>query len=313
VGFNIVEVSGNSAPGGPGQPEFVFTIDLNIGKLETTTGDFNVVNIFGNVQTATFTDNYTDTALGQLVLAPATGVFTFTIDRALAIAGGTDQLLQFSITATGAGQSDSVSVGIQIIICVARGTRIATDAGEVPVETLKPGDPVRLYDGRIELVRWIGSRRVVARELAADPALRPIRVAADAFAPGRPSRDLWLSPQHRVVIEGPMAELLFGEDLVLAPAKGLVNDHTITVDHEMEEVEYFHLLFDRHEVILTEGLATESFHPGDYTLAGLDGAARAELESLFPDLMERGFGPSVVPSLRPWEARVLASGREAKA
>jgi hypothetical protein len=77
------------------------------------------------------------------------------------------------------------------------------------------------------------------------------------------------------------------------------------------EVEYVHLLFDRHEIIFSEGLATESFLPGPHVLSDLDAAEQAEVLALFPqiDPMTRsGYGPSARSSLRAFEARVLAGG-----
>ena len=118
---------------------------------------------------------------------------------------------------------------------------------------------------------------------------------------------LILSPQHRVLIRHHMAELLFGEDEVLVAAKDLVNECSIRV-REGGEVEYFHLLFDDHQMIWSEGLLTESFQPGPQTLSGFDDAVQEELFALFPELdPETGAGYSAAarPSLRSYEARAL--------
>ena len=104
-----------------------------------------------------------------------------------------------------------------------------------------------------------------------------------------------------------MAELLFGEDEVLVAAKDLVNECSIWV-REGGTVDYFHLLFDEHQIIWSEGLQTESFHPGPVTLSGFDDGVREELFTLFPDLNPDtgpGYGASARPSLRSYEAAAL--------
>ena len=99
---------------------------------------------------------------------------------------------------------------------------------------------------------------------------------------------------------------MFGEEQVLVPAKSLVNDSTIRRDYDSDDVEYFHVLFDEHQIMFTNGLGTESFFPAGYTLSELSGPVREELLKLFPHL-GHGFdyGSSVRPALRPWEARIL--------
>lgn len=317
MGYNISEATGTftGSPGStPGIPDdidnWTFTIDLSASAATTVSGNFDIVPpFFGNTDPGggyTFSPLNT-TAFGSLSTGAA-GAFTFTIDRDAVFASGSDQSITFTIVNIPiGGDADTDTVTINILICVLRGTRITTPEGDLPVEDLRPGDLVLTADGRAEPVRWIGSRRLSRAELAANPSLRPIRIAADAFRPGRPGRDLRVSPQHRILLEGWRAELLFGEDRVLVPAKGLVDDGPIRVDHGSEAVEYFHILFDRHEIILTEGQPSESFQPGAYALDGLEGSARDEVLRLFPEL-DRGGAclDAAEPGLRPWEARLLA-------
>lgn len=52
----------------------------------------------------------------------------------------------------------------------------------------------------------------------------------------------------------------------------------------MDEVIYFHLLFDRHEIIFANGAPTESFFPGPEAMDALDRDQRVESEAIFPDL-----------------------------
>lgn len=183
--------------------------------------------------------------------------------------------------------------------CLTPGTLIATPQGARPVETLAPGDLVLTQDHGPQVLRWVGQRQVAGRGDFA-----PVRIAAGALGN---TRDLLVSPQHRMLIGGWRAQLFFGVDEMLVAARHLVNDSTIRV-HPMPQVTYIHLLFDRHEVIFAEGAATESFYPGETILAG-DAALRSEIVTLFPELDPATDGgwhtARAVPRGR--EARVLAS------
>ena len=206
----------------------------------------------------------------------------------------------FSYTAAnGNGISDSAFVTITTIPCFVAGTRIRTERGEVPVEQLRVGDRVETRDNGLQPIRWIGNRAVEATGKFAPVVIeRGTMGFHDTLA---------LSPQHRVLVSHHMAELLFGEDEVLVAAKDLVNECSIRVC-EGGMVEYFHLLFDEHQIIWSEGLQTESFHPGPVTLSGFDDGIRDELFSLFPDLdpdTGRGYGATARPSLRSFEAAAL--------
>lgn len=68
------------------------------------------------------------------------------------------------------------------------------------------------------------------------------------------------------------------------PAKALVVVKTVRVDHSQKPIEYFHLLFNQHKVMFTEGCPTESFHPGEFSRRELGDAAKMELHKLFPEL-----------------------------
>ncbi|MEX5728532.1 hypothetical protein Ga0609869_001885 [Rhodovulum iodosum] len=313
MGYNISEVSGAEGGGTLNLDTWTFTLDLGVGAT-TISGDFDQVPLGGGASSEA-TDGYSFSALNQQGLGTLTtnssdGTFTFIVDRAAVLATGSDQTLSFTVTGSSGGNSDQDTVVINILICVARGTLIETVEGAVPVETLRQGDPVRTYDGGSAPIRWIGSRRVNASELTAHPELRPVRIAAGALGSGRPYRDLVVSPQHRVLLQDWRAELLFGEAEVLVPAKSLLDDDKVRVDHLAEEVEYFHLLFDRHEIMFTEGAPTESFHPGPYAMRELAAPARAELVRLFPEL-SGGVAPwaAARPALKAWEGKLLGHGR----
>ncbi|MGR3794717.1 Hint domain-containing protein [Vannielia sp. SX4] len=171
----------------------------------------------------------------------------------------------------------------EIIPCFTPGTMIATAEGEVPVETLKVGDRVMTRDNGLQTIRWVGRKTLNKAALQRQPELRPVRVAKGAMGQGLPERDMLVSPQHRLLVTGDHAALWFEDREVLVAALHMINDSTIR-RADVEEVTYIHILFDQHEVVLSDGAWTESFQPGDRTLAGLDGAARNELLTLFPEL-----------------------------
>jgi len=308
MGYNISDVSGNASGG---VDQWTFTADLTDPGVSTVSGDFNVVSLFGGVDQGDATSGYTfsalsSTAYGSLSYNTTNGTFVFTIDRAAVMASGSDKVVSFTITGHSGGNLDQDTVFIEILICVQRGTLIETPDGPVPVEELRIGDAVLTKDNGAQAVRWVGSRQVTETELAADTTLRPIVIEPGALGTDLPRRRLSVSPQHRVMIADWRAELHFGETEVLVPAKALVNGKSVRVDHSQKPVEYFHVLFDRHEVMFTEGLPTESFHPNDYSLRELGDAARVELHKLFPELFEaNGYGETARLSLRPWEGHLV--------
>lgn len=196
-------------------------------------------------------------------------------------------------------QTDVGFVTVETIPCFVAGTLIRTPDGDVPIETLEPGDLVMTLDDGAQPLRWIGQRAV-----AADDKWAPIEIAAGALG----DHDaLMVSPQHRILIGDSLAELLFGEAEVLVAAKDLVNDKTIR-RREGGTVEYVHLLFDKHQVVFSAGLATESFLPGPQTKKSFEQEIINEICAIFPELdpeTGQGYSESARRTLRAYEARVL--------
>lgn len=178
---------------------------------------------------------------------------------------------------------DEVNLYVDFI-CFTRGTQILTPSGERAVETLEPGDLVITRDNGLQPIRWTGSKLLGPVDLAARADLRPIRIRAGALGPNQPSRDLTVSPQHRMMRSGWQVELMFGEAEVLVPAKALLNDHSVTVDYEAASAEYVHIMFDQHEIVYANGAEAESFHAGEVGLSTLTEESRSELVELFPEL-----------------------------
>lgn len=211
---------------------------------------------------------------------PETTNFTYTVDD-------------------GTGITDTAFVTVTAIPCFVRGTRILTNHGEKPVEALRPGDLIETRDNGLQPVRWIGARTV-----AAEGKFAPVAIEAGTFGA---HRRLVVSPQHRVMLTHWMADLMFGEDEVLVAAKDLVNDCSVRV-MTGGDVDYFHLLFDKHQIIWSEGLATESFLPGPAVMNDLDAAVQDEVLALFPGIdrdTKMGYGPAARRPLRAYEARAM--------
>ena len=185
-------------------------------------------------------------------------------------------------------------------------TKIEPPTGD-PTERLFP-ETYRLLNRGKTVMRLDLKSEDGKADLARSPQIRPIRIAAGALGENMPSQDLVVSPQHRMLLRDWRCEALFGETEMLAPAKALVNDHSVMVDHEAEEVEYFHFMFEQHEVVLSDGAWTESFQPGDQTLASMGDAQREEIYELFPELAEtEGLEAYTAArrSLKKHEARLL--------
>jgi len=198
--------------------------------------------------------------------------------------------------------SSNISADASETPCFTPGTMIATDMGEVLVEDLKEGDKVVTRDNGLQTVRWVGRRRYLGRELARNPHLYPVLIRKGALGEGLPERDMRLSPNHRVLVAGDLTALYFEEREVLASAKHLVN-HRGVYEVESLGTVYLHILFDKHEVVLSNGCWSESFQPSDRSLTGLGNAQRQEILEIFPDIIGAANG------MRP--ARRILSEQEA--
>ena len=137
--------------------------------------------------------------------------------------------------------------------------------------------------------------------------LRPVLIQQGALGKGLPERDMLVSPQHRVLVADKKTALYFDESEVLVAAKHLTGMDGIDVV-DVSETTYIHVMFDQHEVILSDGAWTESFQPGDMTLGAMGDAQRAEILELFPELETakgiEGYA-SARRSLKKHEAKLL--------
>lgn len=195
----------------------------------------------------------------------------------------------------------------EIVPCFTPGTLIATPKGEVPVESLKAGDRVITRDNGLQEIRWIGQKALGWKDLAANPHLKPVLIRQGSLGNGLPERDMMVSPNHRMLVANDRTALYFDEHEVLVAAKHLVAAHGIQSIDSIGTT-YVHFMFDRHEVVLSNGAWTESFQPGDMTLKGMGNAQRSEILELFPELKtEAGLNDyqAARRTLRRHEARLL--------
>lgn len=143
-----------------------------------------------------------------------------------------------------------------VVVCFARGTSIGGENCTIAVQDLRTGDMVQTKDNGLRPVRWIGSVKLSSTKLNAAPNLRPIRISAGALGKAVPEVDLVVSPQHRVLVRSKIAQRMFDAEEVLVAAKHLQGLDGVEVAKDIHEVEYFHILFDDHEIVMSNGAET---------------------------------------------------------
>jgi len=216
-------------------------------------------NYFTGTQTMTLT--WDGGALASQALNPmVTGTYDAGEIKFITSGGGsvnavsgvtyTGQITAIKFVLSGLGEQASIgSITVGAINCFVTGTRIATPDGIVAVETLGAGDAVLLADGRQNTVKWLGEQPVNTK-LSNPMAVNPIRISAGALGAGLPLRDLLISPDHAIEIDG-----------VLYNAGSLVNGTSIrqVAQMPMDGFTYYHVETDAHELLLAEGVAAETF------------------------------------------------------
>jgi autotransporter passenger strand-loop-strand repeat protein len=181
----------------------------------------------------------------------------------------------FIITPGGQGGTD-----VTIQPCFRSGTLITTQRGEVAVEDLRVGDRAASAFGGTVAVRWLGYRSIDCRRHPKPHDVWPVHIAPGAFGADQPRRDLWLSPDHAVFVDG-----------VLIPVRYLLNDATIRQE-AADEVTYWHVELPLHDVLFAEGLPAESYLDTGNRGAFANGGG---VVMLHPDF-----------ALRVWEAQACA-------
>ena len=263
--------------GGGGANTFVFTTmaDAPVGSDLTTIGDFtdgvdkidlSAITIVGGPDA------------GQPLIFIGTAPFSDHAGELHQVADGGNTIIEGDVNGDGVADFEILLYGTHMLQasdfylsprCFCRGTLILTGRGEVPVEDLTVGDNVVTVSGALSPIRWIGRRKISARSV--DPVRAwPIRIMANALADGVPSRDLRLSPDHAVYVDG-----------VLIQAGALVNGRSIVREKTVPEVfVYYHIELEDHALILANNVASETFVDNVDRL-GFDNWQ--EHEALYPD------------------------------
>jgi hypothetical protein len=151
---------------------------------------------------------------------------------------------EFTVTTTGG----NAVVTTQTVTCFAGGTRLDTEDGSVAVEDLNIGDEVLTASGQVRAVRWIGRRHLDLTRHPDPKLVQPIRIMAEALDAGMPRRDLLVSPDHAMLLDG-----------LLIPARLLLNGVTIRREERWSSLTYYHIELDSHDVLLAEGAPAESY------------------------------------------------------
>ncbi|WP_338550748.1 Hint domain-containing protein [Roseovarius phycicola] len=186
-------------------------------------------------------------------------------------------------------------------VCFTSGTRIASDIGDIAVENLEPGARVLSKDRGYVTLRAVRKAPIARTILRWNPDVRCILVPANVLGNSAPIR---LSPSHRVLVCGTRVELLFGTFEVLVSAKHLVGFSGIDVDKSDNPVTYFHLLFDTHEVIKSNGCWTESLFLGETAHKAILAATGWQTETGLK-LGQMKHCDTARPVLKKYEAEVL--------
>jgi len=224
------------------------TITGTFAGTGSVSGTFNVTIYAGTTPltfTAPYSQNLSHTQTFAIQIPP-------TIQAQLdALPHGT--ALSLDVSSQGSQNNSPVfnsMVAGGAVACFATGTLIATARGEIPVESLRVGDLVVAAHGGAPLqpVMWIGHSKVSIARHRKPEHIAPICIKAGALAQGVPFRDLRLSPDHAVFIDGR-----------LVPARLLVNDTSIVQELWCPEVTYWHVELPAHGLLVAEGTVSESY------------------------------------------------------
>lgn len=216
-------IAADSATGQPGAPVHLDSLLTFMGPA----GETREALVFVEVDPAseTIAQIY---LLPLAPLSPRTGYTLVTIERETARA-------RLAATAT---------------VAFTRGTHITmADGRQLPIEDIRPGDKVLTRDSGPQAVRWTG-----VQTLRATGAFAPITIAPGTL---NNTGKLVVSPNHRLFIYQRVDALGAGRKEVLVKAGLLLNGTSVTQEPG-GFVDYFQILFDKHEIIYAEGIAAES-------------------------------------------------------
>lgn len=256
------------------------TFRINGGPLQTYDGSavYNATITYLDGTTATITAVIIQDTAGRTYWVPE---FAFNADQAAMEAKPIRSLTLNNLDGNTFSGTQADRQPWNYLICYVRGTHILTPDGEVRVEDLRPGDLVTTRDNGPQPIRWIGCSTAPA-----EGKLAPVCLARGALGRGLPHRDLMVSRQHRMLLRSPVVERMFGSAEVLVPAVKLLALRGVSLEETGDQVDYFHLLTDRHEIIFAEGAPSETLLTGPEARLAMGPEALEEIETLFPGLID---------------------------
>jgi hypothetical protein len=228
------------------------TFDSAGGVLDLSSISGETSNFHGTITGLRSGDqiNFSDAASGTLSFATSFtgGVTTVTVKDGSTTVGAVELNGNYTAAHFALSETGHIDTLTTDAACFMAGTMVRTPDGEAAVETLKRGDLILSSDGQVKPVSWLGVQTISTR-FADNMRVWPIRIRAGALGENVPSRDLMLSPDHAVLVEG-----------ALIQAGALVNGTSIVRETDVPEVfTYYHVEVDDHSLILAENTPSETF------------------------------------------------------
>jgi hypothetical protein len=221
------------------------------------------------------------TTVGTSANIPSGTALTL-IDQSVVVGAGAGATVRFDapdintpIVSTDDGIGDS---GTAPPVCFAAKTLITCAGGDKPIETLKAGDLVLTHYHGPQQIRWIGKITVTRHDMEQNARKRPVRIAAFSLGQGMPAADLIVTRQHRIVAASAHVAAITGHESVFIAAHRLTELPRVSLVLPKKDMTYYHILFDRHEVILANGMPSESLYMGDQARQFISRRALIEIE-----------------------------------
>lgn len=195
-------------------------------------------------------------------------------------------------------------------VCLCAGSSIRTANGDISIENLKVGDYVETADHGMQPIRWIGGKKLNKIDLIHNPKLHPICITAGALGKNLPHKNLLVSRQHRMLLSSSVKNEPCDKSAVLVAAIRLIEHPGIYIDQSAVSVDYYHILFDHHEIIFANDTPTESLLTGAHALKTLSSEAYCEIVTLFPEITNADYCPEsarLIPSRK--QQKTLAAKR----
>ncbi|WP_207443821.1 Hint domain-containing protein [Roseomonas haemaphysalidis] len=236
--------------------------------------------------TVVFGGNYGDYTITKAELAGGSSIF--------ALNGSTTTVSNAGLFSF----SDRSDISFDALACFVTGTTVETARGAVAVEALRVGDSLRVLSGRQgdwAPVLWVGWRDVDLLRHPNPGRVAPVRIRRGALGPNTPDRDLLVSPDHCMWLDG-----------ALVPAQLLVDGDTVVQEHHHAAITYWHVELPAHDVLLAHGAATESYLDTGNRAAFANGGT---VQMLHPDFAGGDSAERLVPRLPADGGAVLRAWR----